>query len=395
MDGTVTSYSGTTLVLNVTSVGGSGTKAFWVFATPATTTIINSSNSDLFAVNESTNGNVDISGIYFLASGNTVSGNHINIFGTSGGQPVLIHNCRLSVSTAGARGILTNVNRGVVHHCSFDARFEAKIASSGFSNEVICDKNPADTFGSWTANSTMGSNDATGTSNFYIEDSYFAGTPIYTMDFDDGTRVVVRHNVFDNSGLSSHGADTSFFGQRHIEIYDNTFLFTIVGNDTFNVVDWLYLRGGTGVITDNTMPVLSSVPWGHKASIRMTVQNLQRNSGNWPCWSTYPAPHQIGQGYGSGAVFHAGPPSYYTYTEPLYLWNNTGEGNSPGVEDYGCGSANVCPNCSSQPLGSSFVQSGRDYITNTAKPGYAKFTYPHPLANTGSKPAAPSNLHVQ
>src|ERR1051325_9458869 len=45
MVGTVTSFSGTTLTLNVTSTVGSGTKAAWVFVAPATTTITNAASA--------------------------------------------------------------------------------------------------------------------------------------------------------------------------------------------------------------------------------------------------------------------------------------------------------------------------------------------------------------
>jgi hypothetical protein len=40
MEGTVTSYSGTTLVMNITTSGGSGTWQFWCIATRPTTTIL-------------------------------------------------------------------------------------------------------------------------------------------------------------------------------------------------------------------------------------------------------------------------------------------------------------------------------------------------------------------
>ena len=37
------------------------------------------------------------------------------------------------------------------------------------------------------------------------------------------------------------------------------------------------------------------------------------------------------------------------------------------------------------------VQSGRDYFNNTAMPGYAPYTYPHPLnSSTGTPPQAPA-----
>ena len=78
----------------------------------------------------------------------------------------------------------------------------------------------------------------------------------------------------------------------------------------------------------------------------------------------------------------------------MYFWNNTGSGGTsiPSTSDY---SPNECG--SSAPSTSSFVQSGRDYIVGTAKPGYSKYTYPHPLrsgSQTTPVPAAPSNVRV-
>src|SRR6185437_6671994 len=64
---------------------------------------------------------------------------------------------------------------------------------------------------SWTTPSTMGTNDTSGESNIYVEDN---------------CRMVIRHNTFDNSALGSHGADTSAIGNRHFELYENTFIFS-------------------------------------------------------------------------------------------------------------------------------------------------------------------------
>src|SRR6266550_1393328 len=74
MEGTVTSYSGTTLVLNVTSTQGSGTWTFWWIATQSSTTILNNFNNGAGNNNEATPliqiqqnqaGNTEIAGIHF------------------------------------------------------------------------------------------------------------------------------------------------------------------------------------------------------------------------------------------------------------------------------------------------------------------------------------------
>ena len=78
----------------------------------------------------------------------------------------------------------------------------------------------------------------TGLSNFYVEDTHFAGAQAF--DFDDNSRTVVRHCLFNNSNVASHGAETSPEGLRHFELYDNTFLFDDLGEDTLNLCRWIW-----------------------------------------------------------------------------------------------------------------------------------------------------------
>src|SRR5262249_16882039 len=142
-------------------------------------------------------------------------------------------------------------------------------------------------------------------------------------------RVVIRHNTFLESGMASHGADTSTYGTRHWEVYDNTFTFTNYGDCSGTLtlgLNWFfYIRGGTGVIADHLWADINSCAWGNKGEIVMIVQNVRRNSGPYPCWLTYPAPHQVGQSFnGTSPV-----------TDPVYIWGNSGGGSStPALEDY-------------------------------------------------------------
>jgi len=80
-----------------------------------------------------------------------------------------------------------------------------------------------------------------------------------------------------NSNVATHGAETSPEGLRHFELYDNTFLFDNLGEDTLNLNRWIWIRGGTGVITDNTMPDMKSRMWGDCTEIVMIVMSLRRN----------------------------------------------------------------------------------------------------------------------
>lgn len=304
--------------------------------------------------------------------------------------------------------IKTSSNKGIVYLSSFDNGLCAD-------NSLGCSISVAQAIGlkaptrtdAWTSPSTMGMDDIGGVNNFYIEDNYFAGFWQSDMDFDDDSKSVTRHNIFDNSALGSHGADTSYTGVRHYEIYDNTFIFSDMGNSTYNLNWWFFDRGGTGVITDNVMPDIKSQAYGDKTEITMIVMNLQRNSGSNPCWgfgvsgNQYPAPRQVGRGRvtGTGVDGKGRTTDMMTYvgdSEPMYIWNNTGS-YRVGVNDYGWDPATSCGTSAADltanaDVTSNYIVAGRDYFNDgTAKPGYTKYTYPHPLRTQGSNPP-PSNI---
>jgi hypothetical protein len=385
MVGTVTSYSGNTLVLNVTQTGGSGVYRFWYIATNPRTTIVGGKVS----VNQSSSANTEISGIHFVTSiSNTLR--PIDISGSTRALPkTLVHDCWFQNGTGGGNAcIQLNTNQAVIWNCSFD--------SADYLN-VTALKMAYDGDGqSWRTSSTMGMADTNGATNLYVEDCDFRGY-LNLCDWDSSSRVVMRHNLFDNSGLGSHGADTSPVGLRHIEIYDNELVFDNFGDCDGSITanqNWFFwMRGGTAVITDNILPAISSCAWGNKGNVLFSVLNIRRDTGPYCCWDNYPAPHQIGQGYGNGAVFHqyisqcgsySGVDySYYIYAEPVYIWNNSGGGgNRTGLNEEDADS------CGSNQHLANWVQNGRDYIIGP-KPGYQKFTYPHPL-RAAAPPPSPS-----
>jgi len=377
MEGTVSSYSGTTLVMNITSTGGSGTYVRWIISTNPTTVLINNAGSDnLININEATAGSVDVSGIKIAVG--TGTRENINIGRVTNGKPVLIHDCWIESGSSSGSSIYCNSNRGVVWNCSFD--------SSPFSMAplAIHMKNcPTD---SWTTPSTMGAADTTGTSNFYVENCDFHAW-LNSTDFDDNARAVVRHCLFNNAGLGTHGADTSNYGVRHWEVYDSEFVFNGYTNGTtFNLNWWFFVRGGTFVVTDCIIPALSSQDYGNKPSFNLTVMNLQRNGGPNPCWghgttngANYPAPRQVGMGRVTGA---AGNDSitYKGDSEPIYIWNITGPTPLVGISNYGG------TGCTSPDTSANYIRSGRDYFVGTRKPGYHKYTYPHPLRSSSAQP---------
>jgi hypothetical protein len=388
MQGTVTSYSGTSLVMNITTSGGSGTHDFWKIETiPATTISHGTDANTLFTLNESTAGSIELTGIRVAqfsdpAQSNTTS---ISIQSITNGQPVLIHDCWFSESANNHIALLPATNQGVVWNCSFDASTFA-YSTLAVQREVM----GAAT--AWTTPSKWGATDTTGRNNFYFEDCDFHAY-LNFLSNDDNSRTVLRHCVFDNAGMGTHGADSSPYGQRYFEIYDSEFVFNSTNGDVLNINWWAYVRGGTFLVTDCIMPLIQSQDYGTKSSFNLTVMNLQRNSGPNPCWAAgtsngalYHCPRQVGFGRVTGNG-HDGlgrsndSVAYVGDSEPIYVWNITGQAPTFGTSDYvpnECG-ANV-------DHSSNYIQNGRDYFYGTAKPGYQKFVYPHPLRNGGPTP---------
>jgi hypothetical protein len=394
MQGSVTSYSGTTLTLNVTSQGGSGTQKLWIVSTPPTTVITHNINgiAPTIDVWEDTTHNVEISGIK-IANG---SGNSrrvmVNRTGNNG-KAVLLHDCWLEAGT-GADLFWTDSNRGVIWNCSFD--------SSPFSMAQLAIHHQADdVVNSWSTPSTMGAADTTGENNLYIENSDFHAF-LHATDFDNNARAVIRHTLFNNAAVGTHGADTSLWGQRHFEVYDSRFVFNgFSDGTTFPLNHWFFVRGGTFVVADNVMDLIRSSDYPGKGEFEITIMNLQRASGPNPCWGAgaagpqYPAPRQAGFGYvsGSGVDGLARATDGITYigdSEPMYIWNNTSNGSIlVDTSDYG---SDECPGGDES---SAYVQAGRDYFLDAGpKPGYQKYAYPHPLRLLTLVPTAPTGVRL-
>ncbi len=318
--------------------------------------------------------NLEISNLTFMpgsASSSSGAVHYIDVNGT--GKPGLVHDNYFRAVNFSVDCIRWESNGGVIWNNKFES-----IDADGAGSGCIQIKNPNLTTG-WTTDSTMGMADTNGTTNVYIETNVFNNIFLQAIDTDDNMRTVIRYNAFNNSGFASHGADTSPVGARHFEIYNNTFVFSLAPaggfNYPFNLNWWVYWRGGTGIVTDNVMPDLVSTMWGTKPKVALIVQNVRRNSGPYPCWKAYPAPHQVGQSFASGKPV----------TDPIYIWNNTGAASQvPGIMDYNP------DECGSGVTSAQFIQSGRDFVVGTAKPGYTKYTYPHPLTNGVLRPMPPT-----
>lgn len=414
MIGTVTSYNAGTLVLNVTTTGGScGNSSSstspsnckrWLISTQPSTVIVNNSSSTLFSVTEDSTLHTNLSG-FQIAQG-TGSGTGVD-FLSGGGQAILLHDCW--IQQGGGDSVHTAVNRGVVWNCSFDA--------TPFSRAPLgVHLQPYDQ-SAWSTASYFGMNDTNGQHAFYVEDSDFHAY-LNAADNDEGARSVWRYNLFDNAALGTHGVDTGPFGQRYFEFYNNVGVFNGFNDGTtFPMNWWLFVRGGTFVVTNNTLPAIQSQDYGTKADINMTVMNLQRNAGPNPCWGAgtsngkdYAAPHQVGLGYITGngldglgrttystSSYGYPNPQYVGDSEPAYIWGNSRQPlSNVGTSDYGPGNADSCSG--SLDTSANYIVSGRNYFNGSAvKPGYTPYIYPHPLTQINhvtTTPAPPTSFAV-
>lgn len=444
MKGTVTSFSGSTLVMNITSSGGtcgasapantmqSNCKRWLITTLPSTVLVNNLTSGNMITVTEDTSYDTTITGIQF-AQGSSGGGAGETIFLQRNNSPgscsstacaVLIHDNFFESNQADI--IDGNTNRGVVWDNSF---MFSPFSLGQYAAIRIQDGNNTQLGYSWNSASTMGTADTTGQSNLYLEtNDLHAASSI--LDISDDARMVIRYNVFDNAGGSSHGGDTGFIGMRHFEFYNNAGIFESYSDGTTAAMTWwIFVRGGTFAWHDNTLPQISSTDWGTKGDIILIEMPLQRDQGSFPCWGAgfttagqyYPRPHQVGFGYVTGTGTATYPPlgfnssQYFSNTqnfagsvyvgdsEPAYIWNNN-RSMSVGVNDYcsstlggyNCGGQpTYCPNTPEPDVAADYIQSGRDYFNGTAKPSYTPYTYPHPLTagqGSGNPPAAPTSL---
>jgi hypothetical protein len=333
----------------------------------------------LFTITTGSRYNTEISNINFMPG--SATGNYMTIRGT--GKPPLIHNNYFRVPdwqlVAAIR--YERYNGGIIYGNTFESLTTSGAAGSSGTGSGCLQIKDMGGSASWSSASTMGTDDTTGLNNVYIEGNTFNNIYLQAIDCDDNSRVVIRQNTFNDSGFGTHGADTSTHGVRHIEVYNNLFVFHPSGTGfggaihyPLNLNWWMYLRGGTGIFANNEIHVITSKTWGLKSELNFIVQNLQRDSGPDPCCHEYPCLHQIGRGQNNTL-------------EPFYIWGNTGTGTqTPSLADYGCNDPNTsCKDsgCASR-LTANFVVAGRDYYVGTAKPGWTRYTCPHPLAGSGS-----------
>lgn len=427
MQGTVTSFSGSTLVMNITGSGGtcgasapantmqSNCKRWLITTLPSTVIQDNLTSGNMFTIKEDTAVHTTVSGIQFAqgSSGGGAGGEIYLTRNNPSGIAILVHDNFFESNQADL--VDGNTNRGVIWNNSF---VFSPFSEGQYAAIRIKDSNNSSMPTSWSTPALWGSLDTTGQAALYFETNDIHADGDYT-DNDDNGRMVVRYNVEDNAGGATHGADTSYVGMRTMEYYNNAGIFEGYSDGTTaNMNWWMFVRGGTLVWHDNTLPAISSTDWGTKSDINFTVMTLQRED-NYSCWGAgfttaglyYHAPRQVGFGYvtGIGTVAYSllgflgatttsaglSTPAYVGDSEPVYIWNNNRTMNL-GISDYGLNNgSNSCPSSPTPDSTANYFQSGRDYFNDTAKPGYTPYTYPHPLAQSSNPAAPPSPANLQ
>jgi hypothetical protein len=241
---------------------------------------------------------------------------------------------------------------GLVDHCDFyNIRVIVTGDASLMANKI------------WAQPLGLGTNNA-----MFVEDCFFHFTKFgNAIDANYGGRYVFRYNIINDAYIEAHSVQGTHRATRSWEIYGNS-----INQVERSMWTPFFLRGGTGVVFDNTI----SGNWSSGPCIvvdnRRSFQDLGDGGlcdGTSP-WdgnedsTGYPARDQIGRSTDQWLWTDTNP---YPPQEldPFYQWNNSYEGTP--IEVY------VHNNCGIH------IKQNRDYYNNTEKPDYSPFTYPHPL----------------
>lgn len=233
-----------------------------------------------------------------------------------------------------------------------------------------------------------------GTANaVYIEDNIFTSVgngPIAAYDTSaGGARAVFRHNRVSGGFYYSHWTRGCEIGGIVNEIYRNTF----IGNADWGAAGYpIRLESGTGVIFSNYLTGYGDAPFvylddrraiggGESSGLFGACDGTKAWDGNkgdpgapgWPCLG------QVGRSPGkSASAIMAGDKQV---SAPIYVWNN-------GLK-IGCATGGVCADVvkvfatpAAYVKATPHPNGDVDYVaSDTPKPGYAPFVYPHPLSS--------------
>lgn len=287
-----------------------------------------------------------------------------------------IDHCRIESSTfivgilvQNSGAISTVLPRGLIDNCEFH---NARVVVNGdLAGEVAGN-------GLWAAPLDLGTDRAV-----YIEDNKFVCTVFCNVvDGNRGGAYVFRYNIVDGGYLEAHGA-LSARGHRKWEIYEN--FFEEVSADQFH---FIFLRAGTGVVFNNVADPTTLSDAKIRMDNRRSFEAISNKCNGTFSWDSNEEPN----GWLCRDQIQASTDAFLWTSSsgippqekvPAYFWNNTiGVGGPPIPVIVTSGSVD-------------WIQEGRDYFKDIAKPGYTPFTYPHPLrSETDPLPDPPTNLRV-
>lgn len=328
-------------------------------------------SSSMLAVVSSAKGNVNIYWLNVLQVVNNGGSSGTGQLACDRVEPspytVLVHDCTFDTAAYFSYAVWAWANGIIFWNDNFPATGAGPTCLTGISFTA----NKYGQTSSWNTPSTFGNADATGLMNSYVEDCSFTNGSSFACDFNDNARVVWRYNNMQDSMIGNHGQETSPYGARHYEIYNNTFKLT--NNNPKNMNNWVVFRGGSAVFFNNVVPAIPQ-----KTPIVLTILSINRRVAI-PCQTAYPAARQTGQGWSESSQAPSGNPvvtanGLGSATEGVYIWDNTGSGAT------GVGLSQFTPDeCGNGQKIGDYLKEGRDYFVGRAKPGYTPFQYPHPL----------------
>lgn len=370
-------------------------------------------NDTLLSFTSGNSFHVTIANLRFLpltpyCSGSNCQGNYVSVNG-SGTQVPLMHDMYFNLPNFKiSHAVVWAAKGGVIWNTTFESTDNLTGACGsqvGSDSGSLIVQSPIP----WDSPSTMGILDTTGTNNLYIEDSTFSNVG-QAPDVDTNGRVVIRHSQLIGSGGLTHGPSGPF-GGRQVELYNNSMTNP---NPNRNLNRYFWMRAGTLLVTNNNIQAMVGQCYGTKTSFSFIVEGARWNVGGHGCCTGYMCWHQVASGASSTVQsplflsLHQSPSDAYQLSDPVYIWNNTGTGQSPDL--FGTNDAdpsidnchNINPATGLEYSTTDFYKAGRDYFydfssnpNNGAKPGWNPYTYPHPLrlsSSSGTHPAAPANL---
>jgi hypothetical protein len=254
---------------------------------------------------------------------------------------------------------------------------------------------------SWRADPQWGTDQA-----LFIENNILYGPDKghgLRVDSNGGARIVIRYNDFQDAYIMAHApCEQTVRGARSYEIYNNKMSSTTT--DTWAAT--MSLRAGSHVVTRNQILGLWDEGNNGNGAPAFDLRRLTESACGVAAWGMCDGTSDYDTNEGSGASagyrcldqVGSGKGAFGSQTlDPVYVWGNVGgQACVGGTNIYNvCTSNEDCPGstCTSGTVptpntpvvrgGANHIVKNRDYY-ESARPDWAMYTCPHPLAGSGS-----------